>query len=62
MNANRLAESHRRQFQGEDFQTVAIDIADGAKISFESEEYTKLMSAPDPGCECSFCKSAPWED
>jgi hypothetical protein len=66
MNAQKfkrlLADSHRRQFAGEDFQTVAIDIAEENKIAFESEEYTSLQTGPDPSCECGFCATASWED
>lgn len=57
-----LTESHRRQFNGEDFQTVAIDLAEEHHIEYESEDYTRLMSAPDPGCPCGFCATAPWQD
>ncbi len=55
------AESHRRQFNGEDFQKVAIDLAEPEGITFDLDEYTILMSAPDPECNCSFCKNAPFE-
>ncbi len=57
-----LAESHRRQFAGEDWQAVSIEIAERAGIEFEDEEYTELNSSPDPGCECGFCATAEWQD
>lgn len=56
-----LAESHRRQFAGEDFQQVAIDLANRNHIAWESEQYTQLQSAPDPGCGCDFCQTADWQ-
>jgi len=55
-----MAESHRRQYAGEDYQAVAIDLATGAGIKPESPEYLDLESAPAPGCECSFCKTTEW--
>jgi hypothetical protein len=57
-----IAESHRRQFAGEDYQYVAIGIAESNGIKFEDEEYTQLQSAPDPNCGCQFCTTAPFED
>jgi hypothetical protein len=57
-----LAESHRLQFAGEDYQAAAIGIADKNGIAYEDEAYTQLMSAPDPGCDCGFCATAPWCD
>lgn len=57
-----LAESHRRQFNGEDYQTVAIDIAERKNIPWESDDYTVLQSAPNEGCDCGFCQTAKWED
>ena len=57
-----LAESHRRQFNGEDYQGVAIDIAEGNNIAFEDDAFTELQSSPDPNCECGFCAKADWRD
>lgn len=57
-----LAESHRRQFNGEDYQGVAIDLAETHDFTFESDAFTQLQSSPDPGCECGFCATAPWTD
>ena len=57
-----LRESHERQFRGEDYQGVAIDIAEGNGIAFEDEEYTTLQSSPSPECDCGFCATAPWRD
>lgn len=57
-----IAESHRQQFHGEDYQYVAIGIAESNGIKFESEEYTQLMSSPSPECGCQFCTTAPFED
>jgi hypothetical protein len=61
MNPSLLKESHRRQFAGEDYQYVAISLAESNGITFESEDYTALQSAPDPTCDCGFCATAPWE-
>jgi hypothetical protein len=62
-NLNRLiSESHKRQFAGEDYQAVAIDIAEENGIAFESELYTLLQSSPDPICACGFCQKAQWEE
>lgn len=55
-----LAESHRRQFHGEDWQTVATEIWQSMKSPTESD-YHELCTGPDSGCECSFCKQADWE-
>lgn len=57
-----LAESHRRQFNGEDYQGVAIDLCEQGGFEFESDEHVKLESSPDSECECGFCKTAPWRD
>lgn len=57
-----LAESHRRQFGGADYQGVAIDLCEANGFTFESEEHVKLESSPDPGCDCGFCETAPWTD
>ena len=63
ININRLvAESHRRQFDGEDFQAVANDLAERNGIAFEDDEYTRLQSPPDSGCDCGFCATAKWID
>ena len=55
-----IAESHRRQFYGEDYQAVAIDIADQNEISYGSEDFTAFQSAPDENCQCGFCRTADW--
>jgi len=57
-----MAESHRRQFAGEDFQAVAIELAERNAILFESDAYTELMSSPDTSCDCGFCEKAEWVD
>lgn len=53
---SKLAESHRRQFEGEDYQGVANDLAD------DEEEYDELSTSPHDGCECGFCETAKWWD
>ena len=55
-----LAESHRRQFEGEDYQAVAQDLCDRMD-SPTKDDYLKLSSSPDPSCDCGFCKTAKWE-
>lgn len=55
-----IAESHRRQFHGEDFQKVAHDLAERIPNPTE-EEYDLLCESPEPGCDCGFCATAPWE-
>lgn len=62
MKPHLLAESHRRQFNGEDYQAVAIDIAESNAIAFEDDDYTVLQSSPDPSCGCQFCATAEWVD
>ena len=56
-----VAESHRRQFNDEDFQAVAIELAQRNGIVYEDDAYTELLSGPKPDCECGFCATAPWE-
>ena len=57
-----LAESHRRQFNGRDYQGVAIDLCQAYGFEFESEEHIKLESSPSPECDCGFCETAKWID
>lgn len=52
-----LAESHRRQFEGEDYQAVAIDLAERT-----GRDYEDFDSSPDPECGCGFCEGAEWVD
>lgn len=56
-----LAESHRRQFNGEDYQAVAQELCDRMKNP-RQEDYQELSSSPDPGCDCGFCVTADWWD
>ena len=60
MNLFLLAESHRQQFAGADYQDVAIVIAEAHGIPFESDDYAALQSAPDENCRCGFCATADW--
>lgn len=63
LKLNRLiAESHRRQLTGEDYQAVAQDLCIEHKFDFESDEYTQLQSAPDPGCRCVTCSAFAWDE
>ena len=60
---NRLiAESHRRQLAGEDHHYVAQCLCIECKFEFDSDEYTQLQSAPDPGCGCASCTQFSWQD
>ncbi len=61
MKPHLLAESHRLQMKGEDYQWVAIDIASVNDIPYESDDYTRLQSSPDPGCDCEFCRGYDWK-
>ena len=55
-----IAESHARQFAGEDYQFVTVSIADANDINYDSDDYTALQSAPDQNCKCRFCHAANW--
>ena len=56
-----IAESHRRQFEGEDWQAVAQDICDRYEDVTE-DQFNELTYSPDPGCDCGFCAKAQWRD
>lgn len=56
-----IRRSHERQFNGEDWQGVAVDIWSQIPNGTE-DEFTELTHGPDPGCDCGFCGTAPWED
>lgn len=55
-----LSRSHERQFNGEDWQRVATELAQDAGVDFESDEYIELSTSPNPDCDCGFCATAPW--
>lgn len=58
-----LRESHQRQFNGEDWQKVAVDLTPDDLPEPEREEiFNKLSESPDPGCDCGFCATAEWQD
>ena len=54
-----LAESHRRQFAGEDYQQVAQDLCDQMENPTDGDNDT-LSTSPDPACECGFCGTVKW--
>lgn len=56
-----LKRSHERQFNGEDWQAVAVDLCHEILDATE-EDFNYLSSSPDPGCDCGFCAKAPWKD
>jgi hypothetical protein len=60
MKPGLLAQSHRLQFEGGDFQSVAVNIAGSNGIEYGSDDYAELESAPDPECGCGFCATAEW--
>lgn len=59
-----MAESHRRQFAGEDYQAVAHDIANRPSVYLNpdtedgADAWRDLESEPTPDCECGYCKNA----
>lgn len=57
--ADRLSESHRRQFEGEDWQEIAISLALNLD---DDDEFRRLTSAPAEDCDCGFCATAEWTD
>ncbi len=59
-----LAESHRLQFHGVDWQEAANDTMSDVEGDEEAREelYKELSASPDPDCECGFCATAPWRD
>ena len=61
LKARLIRESHRRQFNGEDWQFVATDLWQGLDTESE-DDFNTLAVGPDPDCECGFCKTAPWRD
>jgi hypothetical protein len=52
--------SHERQFNGEDYQAVAIDLLASIKDGTE-EELKELEASPEPECKCGFCAGAEWQ-
>lgn len=58
-----VAHSHERQFAGEDYQKVGVEIADrlGLDPEVDEERVNELHSAPCPDCLCGFCESAPFD-
>lgn len=58
----RMKQSHKRQFNGEDWQAVASGLTDDVPESLREEAFAALSSSPDPGCECGFCATADWQD
>lgn len=62
MNKSLLKESHRRQFEGEDWQKVVNEICERNGFKWGEDEYEELATSPEPGCDCGFCKTADWQD
>ena len=59
-----LAESHRRQLEGQDFQKVATDLCVENDFDMESEEcpeYELLETGPDHECDCHTCQTFDWK-
>ena len=61
-----IAESHRLQFDGMDYQRAAHQVNEHVGLSSDNEadceEFAELESEPTPDCDCGFCATAPWED
>lgn len=59
-----LAESHRRQHEGEDYMAVARDIAQRLQLDPNNEDdmekYHLLESSPRYNCDCVFCTRQDW--
>lgn len=54
---------HERQFNGEDWQAAAVDAWNElGSPEDDGETFNALSSSPDPGCDCGFCATAPWQD
>lgn len=60
VSKNMMSESHRRQFVGEDYQAVAVDIASRYE-SLTDDQFNLLCESPDPACDCGFCATADWQ-
>ena len=58
MNMKSLAQSHKLQSEGVDYQEAANTAAEEAGITFESIDYNELCSSNGPGCNCPFCALA----
>lgn len=56
-----IRRSHERQFNGEDWQAVAVDIWNEIENATD-DEFNELAAGPDPGCDCGFCAKASWRD
>lgn len=52
--------SHEAQFNGVDYQKVAVEIAQGLPFDPTDDELGELESSPDPACDCGFCHRANW--
>lgn len=60
--SSRLKQSHKRQFNGEDWQFVANGLTEDLSDEMRKEVYNNLCSSPDPNCNCGFCATADWQD
>lgn len=60
-----IAESHRRQLGGEDYQKVATEIGERVGLNLDrtndADLYAELESSPSPGCDCQTCENTNWE-
>jgi hypothetical protein len=57
-----LRRCHEEQFNGKDYQGVAIDAWNELGSPDGDEVFNFLSSSPDPGCDCGFCATAEWQD
>lgn len=53
-----IADSHRQQFAGVDYQVATFDM--WQEWALTDDQLNEVQSSPDPGCECGFCGSADW--
>lgn len=56
-----VRKSHEMQFNGMDYQRAAWEVGHEIEPLLTDEEIQRVESAPEPGCDCGFCQSAPWE-
>ncbi|HVY68920.1 MAG TPA: hypothetical protein VHH73_03285 [Verrucomicrobiae bacterium] len=55
-----IAESHRLQFDGVDYEIAAHRVA--GHLNLSDDEMSAICSAPDPACNCDFCSRADWKE
>jgi hypothetical protein len=62
-----VRESHRRQFEGEDYQQICWGFlnskaAQALGLTADHDDiWREVESSPQPTCECGFCEHAAWQ-